>query len=140
MNPIHHPLCNDVLRAPEGATDCSDLPILRNPTYIVSFWKPSDEQLAALIAGGTVAVQCHSQTHPPISLGACKPSQDIRAVSDPEEIHVFSRVMKQKYDLMLSLLRRALTAWAKENIKSPELRAFTDELLDHSNAKSPIIK
>ena len=64
---------NDVLLAPEGQEDqCYDLAIRRcavNGSHaVVSAWKPSPEELAALNEGGSVFLLCMGQTHPPILL------------------------------------------------------------------------
>jgi hypothetical protein len=70
MTPIHHSLCNDVLRRPEGLTEeeCGDLPIFRNDTCVVSFWRPEPAELQALAAGQPIMLAIASQTHPPLSV------------------------------------------------------------------------
>lgn len=76
MQKIQHPSNNDVLGAPAGwdqsALPCSALLITRaqfnGMDAIVSFWRPSDEELAVLNAGGSVELAILGRTMPPVSL------------------------------------------------------------------------
>ena len=74
MQPIQHPLCNDVLRRPEGMTEdqCGDLPIAREEIdgvpYVWSFWQPEPEELEAINEGKPVALRFVGVTHPPVSV------------------------------------------------------------------------
>jgi hypothetical protein len=76
MNRIQHPSNNAVLGAPAGwgqkELPCSALPITRTECEgipaVVSFWKPTVEELAQLNAGGSVALWVIGQTMPPVSL------------------------------------------------------------------------
>ncbi|NSX15986.1 hypothetical protein HTY52_18030 [Cupriavidus taiwanensis] len=76
MNKIQHPSNNDVLGAPAGWNQrelpVSALPITRTNVAgqpaVVSYWKPSAAELAALNAGGSVALWVIGQTMPPVAL------------------------------------------------------------------------
>lgn len=67
-----HPACNAVLAPPKGATpdECSALPIMRaregDVPCVVSFWRPSGEELQALNLGASVAVVLQGWTHAPL--------------------------------------------------------------------------
>lgn len=80
MNPIQHATSNDVLRPPAGVSheDCRPLYITRTIYHmgdgkqvpgIVSYWRPTQEQLALLNAGAPVFLSCLGLTHPPFSIG-----------------------------------------------------------------------
>lgn len=76
MNKMQHPSNNAVLGAPAGwdqeQLPCSALPVTRTEwdgvPAVVSFWKPTAEELALLAAGGSVALWIVGQTMPPVSL------------------------------------------------------------------------
>lgn len=76
MRPTQHPSNNGVLGAPEGwdqkQMPCSALAITRTDwdgiPAVVSFWKPTPEELAVLNAGGSVALWIAGQTMPPAGL------------------------------------------------------------------------
>ena len=76
MNRAQHPSNNAVLGAPagwdQGELPCDALPITRvdweGKPAVVSFWRPSLEELAQLQAGALVAVWCIGQTVPPMSV------------------------------------------------------------------------
>lgn len=76
MNKHQHTSNNDVLGAPKGwdqtALPCDALPITR-VTYdgidaVVSYWKPTAEELAVLNAGGSVELSVIGSTMPPVAL------------------------------------------------------------------------
>lgn len=77
MNRTQHPSNNAVLGAPAGwdqkEIPCGALPITRTECQgvpaVVSFWRPTSEELAALNAGGSVALWVMGHTMPPVSLG-----------------------------------------------------------------------
>ena len=77
MNRMQHPSNNAVLGAPAGwdqeQLPCGALPITRTEwdgmPAVVSFWKPSAEELALLNAGGSVSLWLIGQTMPPAALG-----------------------------------------------------------------------
>lgn len=76
MNRFQHPSNNAVLGAPAGwdqsEVPCGALPITRTEAdgipAVISFWKPTQEELAALNAGGTVALWVLGNTMPPVSV------------------------------------------------------------------------
>lgn len=82
MRPTQHPSNNRVLGAPKGwdqkELPCGALPITdmvyENIPHVVSFWRPTADELAVLNAGGTVALWITGHTMPPVSLGA-EPAQ-----------------------------------------------------------------
>lgn len=76
MNKIQHPSNNSVLGAPAGwdqkILPCSALPITRTEVdgqpAVVSFWKPTPEELALLNQGQAIALWVIGGTMPPVSL------------------------------------------------------------------------
>ena len=76
MRPTQHPSNNGVLGAPAGwdqeQLPCSALAITRTDwdgvPAVVSFWKPSPEELAVLNAGGSVSLWIAGQGMPPVGL------------------------------------------------------------------------
>lgn len=76
MNPTQHPSNNDVLRPPAGASvdECRALPITRvvygeTTPAVISYWKPSAEQLRLLNTGAPVWLSVLGMTHPPMAIG-----------------------------------------------------------------------
>ncbi|MGV8869280.1 MAG: hypothetical protein ACOH2S_20355 [Janthinobacterium svalbardensis] len=76
MNKIQHPSNNGVLGAPagwdQGALPCSALPITRTHVgdlpAVVSYWRPSVEELAVLNSGGSIALWVLGATMAPVNL------------------------------------------------------------------------
>lgn len=76
MNKMQHPSNNGVLGAPAGWSQaelpCSALPITRTECdgqpAIVSYWRPTVEELAALNAGEAVALWVIGHSMPPVAL------------------------------------------------------------------------
>lgn len=75
MNFFQHAACNFVLEPPKGATkdECSALPVLRTVDergipHVMSFWKPTEDELKKLNAGDSIAFVCQGGTHPPMML------------------------------------------------------------------------
>lgn len=76
MNKHQHPSNNDVLGAPkgwdQGALPCAALPITRakfgDMEAVVSYWRPSAEDLAVLNAGGSIELSILGRTMPPVML------------------------------------------------------------------------
>jgi len=76
MNRMQHPSNNAVLGAPAGwdqkEVPCGALPITRTECeglpVVVSFWRPTSEELAALNAGAPVSLMVVGHTMPPVSL------------------------------------------------------------------------
>ena len=77
MDRTQHPSNNFVLGAPVGWNQkelpCSALPVTRlvvdGKPAMVSFWRPTPEELAALNRGGTVALWVYGEAHPPVAVG-----------------------------------------------------------------------
>lgn len=77
MNKIQHPSNNGVLGAPAGwdqnQLPCSALPITRTEwdgvPAIVSFWKPTPEELEALNKGAAVFLSIVGNSMPPVAIG-----------------------------------------------------------------------
>lgn len=77
MDKYQHPSNNGVLGAPAGwdqaALPCSALPVTHvvtgagNPA-VVSFWRPSPAEMAALNAGEPVALWVAGSTMPPVTV------------------------------------------------------------------------
>lgn len=78
----HHPICNDVLLAPPGSVNVVDLPIWRGKrsvavpggdvlvqNVVVSFWRPSEEELRQLNERGCVSLHVWGATFPPVQIG-----------------------------------------------------------------------
>lgn len=79
MNPTQHLSNNGVLGAPPGwdqtQTTCHALPITRainadREPLVLSFWRPTAEELHTLNAGGLVALHVYGLTMPPVWLEA----------------------------------------------------------------------
>ncbi|MBV6321917.1 hypothetical protein [Duganella violaceipulchra] len=76
MNQHQHPSNNDVLGAPKGwdqdEVPCRALPITRvsydGIAAVMSYWKPTADELAMLNAGGSVALSIIGTTMPPVML------------------------------------------------------------------------
>lgn len=76
MNKHQHHTNNAVLGAPAGWDQahlpCDALPITRTEVEgmpaVVSYWKPSDNELAMLAAGGSIALTVLGVTMPPVML------------------------------------------------------------------------
>lgn len=76
MRPTQHPSNTDVLRAPPGVPidECRPLSITRvrysdGVDGVWSYWRPTDEERAAIAAGALVRVAVLGVTHPPLHLG-----------------------------------------------------------------------
>ena len=72
----HHPRCNAVLHG--GAPHIPDLHIRRDNDPVLpnvaSYWRPTPDELAELVAGGCVEVVVLGHTHPPISIRTVEPA------------------------------------------------------------------
>jgi hypothetical protein len=137
MTPTAHPLCNDVLRKPEGMTDeqCGDLPIRREDGYVWSFWKPEAEELLALNNGGSVALAIMGATHPPVSVQATHPHEDSssRAIGESEYRNRMV-ALNGRMNALIALMKKAFGAWARHSPSDKDRLSLTDEFLDMLNA------
>lgn len=56
-----------------SAAECDGLPITRvrfqNLTMCYSYWRPSDEELAAIVAGKSIRLGVAGVTQPPVHVG-----------------------------------------------------------------------
>lgn len=76
MRGTQHPSNNGVLGAPknwdQAELPCSALPITRvvadGVPHVVSFWRPTPEELKALAAGALVELWIVGETMPPVAL------------------------------------------------------------------------
>ncbi|MCX7289649.1 hypothetical protein [Janthinobacterium sp.] len=76
MQKIQHPSNNGVLGAPAGWDQanlpCGALPITRTQLSdlpaVVSYWRPSADELAVLDSGGAIALWVLGVTMPPVNL------------------------------------------------------------------------
>lgn len=75
MNKYQHPDCNDVLGAPSGVSfdQCNALPIQRavldsGQDCVVSFWKPTIEELSLINKGHAIRLIIWGRTHAPLLL------------------------------------------------------------------------
>jgi hypothetical protein len=76
MEPVKTSACNDVLHAAPGTEgDVQDLHIRRGHIpnsagilipIVISYWQPSEEDIANLLAGVPIALMTHGSTHPPL--------------------------------------------------------------------------
>ncbi len=76
MHIVHHPLCTSTLAVPDQTQEesRSKLPVMHqvdaHGQSIVSFWKPSAEELESLITGGGIAlhIRALAHQHPAVSV------------------------------------------------------------------------
>ncbi len=76
MNFIKHPTNNAVLGAPanweHAALPVDALPVTRGDIggkdVVVSFWRPTPEEIAAIVAGRAVALVVVGESMPPVAL------------------------------------------------------------------------
>lgn len=65
-NPVGFEGSNDILMAPDGSENCSDLEILRTDNQVISCWRLTEEELARVNKTGVVWFSCYGPTHPPV--------------------------------------------------------------------------
>jgi hypothetical protein len=76
MECFNHPHCTRVIGKPEdmAKADCVGLPVRDwvNPfgRWTTSYWRPSEEEIAALVAGGSIALHLRlgQSAHPVTSM------------------------------------------------------------------------
>lgn len=64
MQPVHFDLVNCIYKAPQDWNEaehgpCKDLPARREDGNVTSRWRPSYEELQALLAGGAIELTIH---------------------------------------------------------------------------------
>lgn len=77
MNHIRHPATTRVLGAPadwnQSELACDALAIVdqtvEGQPVMVSFWRPTAEEIAQLAAGGTVSLWIYGNRHPVVAMG-----------------------------------------------------------------------
>lgn len=66
-------MIHKVFKAPPAMENCVDLETLVDPEpfseVILSFWKPTDMEMAVLQAGGSVRLTIYGSQLPPVALG-----------------------------------------------------------------------
>lgn len=130
MTPTKHPNCNDVLKAPIGSENCEDLHIQRDDDSIWSFWRPSAEELAAIVMGGEIAVRVMENTYPPVWIGAMIPSKERKTALSPEESRAISDTIRERHRSLMTLTKRAMSMLAKAGTTTPERQRLFDQFLD----------
>ena len=76
MNHFRHALCTHTLNPAPGTERFVDPLHIRRGTLedprgvptVTSYWRPSEQDIANILAGGCVAVQVLGATHPPMSV------------------------------------------------------------------------
>lgn len=78
MNPINHPNCHrDLAKPPSWDNakhgECVTLPIevveIDNLQFMVSYWRPTPDEIAAITSGAAVKLGIQGRTHPVVMLG-----------------------------------------------------------------------
>lgn len=137
MQPIKHPMCNDVLRKPPGMTEeeCRDLHIRRDDASVWSFWQPNPEELLALNRGGAVALIVMGVTHPPLMVMATHPTepQDMRP-ADPDEYQHRMAAVNARLIALTKLLKKALAEWVANPTRREGRDKIADQFLDLLNS------
>lgn len=67
-----------VLAGPDGdltSTTVAPLEVMRGDGTMTSVWLPSDEERAAIAAGGVVCLVIWGSLHPPVAMAACLRNQ-----------------------------------------------------------------
>lgn len=130
MEPIQHSTNNTKLIA-EG---CNDLPVTKQADVWTSFWQPEAEELAALNAGGSVALQIHSRGgHPPVSVRVAIPEQPIHHDMDFSQLWAIHKAMLVRHRATVAILKSALAEWTKEKPDSKQRAELVDRFLDLMN-------
>lgn len=79
MQPVTHRTNNHIFTAgPDSPGDCADLPVTSADWYgtpsLITFWKPSVEELARLNAGQSVLVVVAGKVLPPLHIAVDSPT------------------------------------------------------------------
>jgi hypothetical protein len=113
MTPIKHPLCNDVLHAPPGDDNCTDLHICREDGEVWSFWQPNTEELAAIVSGGAIALRVAGPTHPPLILHAMTPETRDPREKTNDEVRVIYEANRARCRKLVDLMKAVIFELAK---------------------------
>jgi hypothetical protein len=82
LNFTQHPSNNAVFGAPKGwdqqELPCGALPVTKQTIaevgpVMVSFWRPSDEEILQLARGGLITLWIHGEVHPVVGIGVEPP-------------------------------------------------------------------
>lgn len=70
MNHVKHPQTNFTFTAPPDMENCDDLCVVRGEMQgtpvILSYWKPTEQELIELVAGGHVRLGIVGNAMPPV--------------------------------------------------------------------------
>ena len=69
MSPIKHPNHNFTFKAPPGMDDCSDLSVYLGEDCIESAWRPTTDEIHAMMQGHEVRVWIQGTQQPVMALG-----------------------------------------------------------------------
>lgn len=132
MTPIQHESCNAVLKCPEGMSkeQCADLPITRRDGLVLSFWKPSPREIAAIIDGGHVALIVAGETHPPLSVTIIENPNPPGHELTPETAIDRYKLLREYSGQVVNLVKQLLSHTAKHIPDHPETDRLCNELLD----------
>lgn len=77
MTPMFFAGSNHVFQPPrnwntETHGDCHPLPVMVDAEGLTSVWKPSEAELAALVAGGGILISLGTHTQPVMGVGVCE--------------------------------------------------------------------
>lgn len=81
MQPLRTAECNVLLGAPsdwDENTDgeCVALPIHQNGVYMHSFWQPSEQDIANILAGVPIRLTIVGGAHPPVAINVTSGTED----------------------------------------------------------------
>lgn len=73
MRVHQHKTNNMLLKSPDGMVNCDTVPATlvfdtETETRICTYWRPSEEELAALNKGHSVCLHVFGRAHPPVSI------------------------------------------------------------------------
>jgi hypothetical protein len=104
MLPLHFAESNKVYKAPKDWDEsihgpCADLHTLEQNGTISSIWKPTEEELAILVAGGAIVLTLTSQYQPPVRLWTTpiEPIEDEPAVAVEDEVEEVSETVEDPH-------------------------------------------
>lgn len=73
MDPHQHSSNNMVLKSPQGMENCVDITatlVFDTPTEsrICTYWRPSEADIANILAGHVVCLHIFGRAHPPVAI------------------------------------------------------------------------
>jgi hypothetical protein len=111
-----------------GSEMCIRDSISREGNEVWSFWRPSQEELAAIITGGAIALRVAGQTHPPLSLHVMTPEGYRRKCETAEEIKAVYEANRVRCNALLRITKQAVAVLSKET--GDKHMAIIDQFLD----------